>query len=310
MFSWKFWVKLISHRRGYHERFLVSKSIIDTGGYYGTNTSSLDQDTQNSVLIKAIKLYVHSKCNLELEAANLDLTSTATAPKREDGYYSDNDDDEDGSKTLVGMLSEYKLVKRPLSNRWHDLGFHGKEKPLHKVELQVIEAEDTVGSKEAERQRSTLTYHLRSYGRTSIDDFVESAYQWYLDELRKLEDNSRYYYELQSVKSEDESGSTNYKRFKLSDDKTFQSLFFPVKAKLLNIVNHFTNRSGKYAIKGYPHKLGLLLHGPPGTGVSCVLRGYSLEEVNGFICFLTRRLSICRKPLLLRHWPSILVVVS
>ena len=26
------------------------------------------------------------------------------------------------------------------------------------------------------------------------------------------------------------------------------------------------NKSGKYSIKGYPHKLGLLLRGPPGTG--------------------------------------------
>lgn len=264
IFSKAFWMKWTSKRRGYHERFLVTKSIIETGGFYGTNSSSLDNDTQNSVLIKAIKLYVHSKCNLKLEAANLDLTSTTTAPKREDGYCSD-EEDEEGSKTLVGMLSKYKLVKRPLNNSWHDLSLYGTEKPLQKVELQVIEAEDTVGSEKAERQRSTLTYHLRSYGADSIDDFVEKAYKWYLDELRTLEDNSRYYYELQSVKSEDDDGATNYKRFKLSDDKTFQSLFFPVKENLLNVVNHFTNRSGKYAIKGYPHKLGLLLHGPPGV---------------------------------------------
>jgi hypothetical protein len=26
----------------------------------------------------------------------------------------------------------------------------------------------------------------------------------------------------------------------------------------------FSKKSGKYAIRGFPHKLGLLLHGPPG----------------------------------------------
>jgi hypothetical protein len=31
-------------------------------------------------------------------------------------------------------------------------------------------------------------------------------------------------------------------------------------------VDSFLGRKGKFAISGYPHKLGFLLHGPPGTG--------------------------------------------
>jgi chaperone BCS1 len=50
----------------------------------------------------------------------------------------------------------------------------------------------------------------------------------------------------------------------LSDKKTFESLFFQEKERLLEIVDHFVDKSGKYAVKGYPHELGLLLHGPPG----------------------------------------------
>lgn len=34
----------------------------------------------------------------------------------------------------------------------------------------------------------------------------------------------------------------------------------------------FWGVSGKYAIKGYPHKLGLLLHGPPGTGKTSMIK--------------------------------------
>ena len=41
---------------------------------------------------------------------------------------------------------------------------------------------------------------------------------------------------------------------------------------MLNIVNHFQNKTGKFAIKGFPHKLGLLLHGPPGTGKTSLIK--------------------------------------
>jgi len=34
----------------------------------------------------------------------------------------------------------------------------------------------------------------------------------------------------------------------------------------------FSQKTGKYAIAGYPHKLGLLLHGPPGTGKTSLIK--------------------------------------
>jgi mitochondrial chaperone BCS1 len=259
-FTKAFWVEWWVKRRGYNERFLVSKSLIDTERWSSAHTS-LDHDTQNSVLVKAIKLYVHSMCKVQMDSANLELTSTL-AKNQCDGYYSEDERDE--PKTLVGTLAQYKLINRLIHGKWHDLGMHGKNKPLCKVELFISEFADTVGSKEAEKERTTLKYHLRSLGPTSIDDFVEKAYNWYLDELRKLEDNSRHYYELRKMDPEEDGGSAKYKRYKLSDEKTLNSLFFPQKESLLKLVDHFQDKTGKYSVKGYPHKLGLLLHGPPG----------------------------------------------
>ena len=63
-----------------------------------------------------------------------------------------------------------------------------------------------------------------------------------------------------------------YKRYRLSEEKTFDSLFFPQKAKLLHLLEAFTRKEGKFAIPGYPHKLGLLLHGPPGTGKTSLIK--------------------------------------
>lgn len=59
---------------------------------------------------------------------------------------------------------------------------------------------------------------------------------------------------------------------KLSGDKSFQSLFFPEKDTLVQILDHFKHRTGKYGIPGYPHKLGLLLYGPPGTGKTSLIK--------------------------------------
>jgi chaperone BCS1 len=109
--------------------------------------------------------------------------------------------------------------------------------------------------------------HFSSRDGKAIDAFIDTAYEWYVGELKKAEKkNCRYFYELKTGASKSDGGDDEYSRYQLSDEKTFDSLFFPEKENLLKLLKHFMNRSGKYAIKGYPHKLGILLHGPPGTG--------------------------------------------
>ena len=61
-------------------------------------------------------------------------------------------------------------------------------------------------------------------------------------------------------------------RYALSDEKTFTSLFHPDKEAILRLVDAFVRKDGKYAIPGYGHKLGLLLHGPPGTGKTSLIK--------------------------------------
>ncbi|KAJ0390162.1 hypothetical protein P43SY_011755 [Pythium insidiosum] len=68
------------------------------------------------------------------------------------------------------------------------------------------------------------------------------------------------------------SAAPYHKRYVLGDDKTFDSLFFEGKASLLQLIEQFETRSGKFAIEGFPYKLSLLLHGPPGTGKTSLIK--------------------------------------
>lgn len=250
-----------------HQRMIVYRS---QRNYCGS--TSLDPDTQNAVLLKAIQLYLHQKCNLNLPIANLDLASMGA------GYVDEDEDENESNKTMGGFLSKCKVIKKPPHDQWHQLGLFGKPEAL--VQLWITESEEAAGSKDAGSNKShcTKTFKFVSSGETAIDSFVDTAYQWYMDELRKMEDNSRYYYELKDMRHGDEDNDsdgdthTMYNRYKLSDEKTFESLFFQQKDSLINIIDHFQAKSGKYAVSGYPHKLGLLLHGPPGTGKTSMIK--------------------------------------
>ena len=85
----------------------------------------------------------------------------------------------------------------------------------------------------------------RPDGKQRIDTFLKKAFDWYVAQVESQTDRSRYLYMMQVATAgsggddggdgeEEVSGSgPSYKRYKLSEEKTFDSLFFPQKQRLL-----------------------------------------------------------------------------
>ena len=121
-------------------------------------------------------------------------------------------------------------------------------------------------------------------GPKRINMFIDECLDVYNAEVRAKIDASRYMFtptltpppsgDGDKAKAAAASGATTmlYKKYKLSEQRSFSSFFHPEKASILSLVDQFTNKTGKFAIQGYPQKLGFLLHGPPGTGKTSFIK--------------------------------------
>jgi chaperone BCS1 len=249
---------------------------------------NIDDDSHNRYLIKGIKLYVHAKCQLKFDEAELELTEAVGMGG------GDSDDEEQGAgnvamihnKRMMGgrvtantsvysMLRSCQVVKKPIQQQWHDVGMFGGAMVRIWVKDTINDSGaggDSNGGGGGAKSTRNLEIRLESNGPTSIDDFINAAHTWYMKEMKKLENNNRYLYDLRSFDGRAEQKAPQYSRYRLGEEKTFDSLFSQQTQSLLKIVDDFQQRKGKFGIPGFPYKLGLMLYGPPGTGKTSLIK--------------------------------------
>lgn len=227
------------------------------------------KDKQNNILQKAVTMYLSQEIGLDL-VENADVKLMASGKEQYSGYRWNKN-----FGTTVKQLKQYAIYRAVPQGEWVEIS------PglwfMHSVDTEADEGE------EQGRSQTNIDYNFRSSaanGKELIDDFLVKAFEWYTKRVEAQTEIARWYYVLQvsnaggSDDGDDEDGGSGrkFKRYKLSDEKTFTSLFFPQKENLLKLLRHFNERTGKFAIPGYPHKLGLLLHGPPGTGKTSLIK--------------------------------------
>lgn len=144
-------------------------------------------------------------------------------------------------------------------------------------------------------------YQFRSrhpHGSEKIDQFITNAFEEHqeLEAQRIKEETERYHFErLEKGSASKPRVRSNgrgrrgqgrrrrrstrrpqslqiCKRYRLTDSASFDNLFFKDKPRLIQTLDDFQTRKGKFAPKKFAHRLGICLLGPSGSGKTSITK--------------------------------------
>ena len=259
--AWTCMLAILNRTKGGNRECIRSISFVNSSRH---GPQAFDQ--RNELLQKALALYLTEVVNVRYKKkAQVALTALHDARwgmERPDRH---------------NPLASYRLTWLAPENEWVELD-HNEGIDFRQ---QTIEKNAPDGSTNS-TSKEQVVYELKCTGARAsekIDALISKAVEWYKAELRRQRDDRRYLYVMHvqerfgfSSTDKAEDDAQKYKRYRLSDHKTFDSLFFPEKDSLLALLDDFEKKRGKFGVAGFPHKLGLMLHGPPGTGKTSLIK--------------------------------------
>jgi hypothetical protein len=277
----------------YCVRTIVYKTGDNMNINYRTPDIEESSTERNNILQKAIRLFINkNKDNLDIKDAELYMLQSQHSGSTQDFRRNRARKITDVDASLKKLMG-YQITKGPKMNRWLTIdherqiefrystnetmgNFRASGKGCGKGDLDEVSGSQML---------MTTTFQLRcraSVGPKTLDEFVEEALEYYKNLRSASVDTSRYFFMHRGLNSDDDSfgkgygkGSSpgkSYKKYILSENKTFDSLFFAEKMDVLQLLDDFVNSRAKFSLPGFPNKLGLLLHGPPGTGKTSLIK--------------------------------------
>jgi len=116
---------------------------------------------------------------------------------------------------------------------------------------------------------TTITIQIYSYNyRISyLKNYVDNLTDKYLASIKNNRLHKKFIYNLSKIKWTDNENILDcWEEYPLESNRTFKTMFFDGKAKIIEQLDYFLNNKTWYNDKGIPYTLGIGLHGPPGTG--------------------------------------------
>lgn len=123
-------------------------------------------------------------------------------------------------------------------------------------------------------QKSDITVDIYSYTKSlvEIEEYLSKIFARYEMEEAMKKDENLYVYSFKKMSNEDYNNYIEYEESVFKSNKHFHNTFFEQKEALLKKVDFFMNNRDWYAKMGIPYTLGIILHGPPGTGKTSIIK--------------------------------------
>lgn len=263
------WVEKYTTGNDFYRTIEFTKTYTPNGSVM--NNYDLNDKTDN--LIDAIQLYINNVFPQTYNNGEYKFLNS-------DKHYSIEDIYQTNFKLIDVCAS--RVISKPQDSVWYNLTPTLSVKYQYKnfgntTEYITTTSDDSSNKLNTVKRIIILHSTSGKVAKKEVDDFIKASLEWYKNDLKSGYEKKRYMYMLGDKEDtkENNDNKLHFKKYTLSDNKTFDTIFLPRKQELLNLIDNFQNQKGKFSILGFPKQLCILLSGPPGTGKTSLIKAIS-----------------------------------